>query len=786
MTPEETNPSHLLDTLDWGPAPEVASQVRDWIERSGKNPAHFIGGEWVSPAKASRFPSRYPATGEVLRDVLQGTPEDVDKAVQAARGALAGWQQLGTAGRARHLYAIARAIQKESRLFAVLETLDNGKPIRETRDIDIPLVIRHFYHHAGWARILEETDPGAQPWGVCGQVIPWNFPLLMLAWKVAPALACGNTVVLKPAEWTSLSALLFAEICEKVGLPAGVFNIVTGDGDTGAAIVSHADIDKIAFTGSTEVGRIIRKVTAGTGKGLTLELGGKSPFIIFEDADIDSAVEGLVDAIWFNQGQVCCAGSRLLIQESIADVVHRKVEERMSRLRVGNPLDKAIDMGALVDEEHLARIKEMCDRAIGEGLKCVQPKIDLPKAGYWFLPTLFPDAPLTSEIASEEVFGPVLVSTTFRTPSEAIKIANHTRYGLAASVWSQDIDTAIEIARQVKAGTVWVNGTNLFDASSGFGGMKESGFGREGGREGLRAYLRPDRRDTSAQAPVPVGAIITATEGDAALDRTAKLFIGGKQVRPDGGYSFEVRSPGGELIGLAGQSNRKDVRNAVEAAGRSGWAGMTGHARAQILWFIAENLEPRSGQIAQLIDEMTGCGEEAAREEVAETVDRWTWWASWADKHDGAVHDAPIRGLVLALHEPYGTAGLICPETKPLLGLVAFCAPLLAAGNAVIAIPSTACLAAVEMCRVIEHSDLLPGALNLLTGDAAEIGPVLAAHDDVDLLWYDSQGNLGAELETASAGNMKVCWCPGDPSIRSRELLDRSVQVKNIWLPHGI
>lgn len=786
MTPEDTNPSHSLDTLDWGPAPEVANQVKDWIERSGKSPAHFIGGKWVSPAKASRFPSRYPATGEVLRDVLQGTAEDVDAAVKAARDALTDWQQLGAAGRARHLYAIARAIQKESRLFAVLETLDNGKPIRETRDIDIPLVIRHFYHHAGWARILEETDPDARPWGVCGQVIPWNFPLLMLAWKVAPALACGNTVVMKPAEWTSLSALLFAEICEKVGLPPGVFNIVTGDGETGSAIVSHPDIDKIAFTGSTEVGRIIRKATAGTGKGLTLELGGKSPFIIFEDADLDSAVEGLVDAIWFNQGQVCCAGSRLLIQESVADEVHHKVQERMSRLRVGDPLDKAIDMGALVEEEHLHRVKEMCDRAIDEGLKCIQPDIDLPKKGYWYPPTLFPDAPLSSEIASEEVFGPVLVSTTFRTPSEAIKIANHTRYGLAASVWSQDIDTAIEIARQVKAGTVWVNGTNMFDASSGFGGMKESGFGREGGREGLRAYLRPAPCETSTQAAAPAGAIITATEADTTLDRTAKLFIGGKQVRPDGGYSFEVRTPGGELIGLAGQSNRKDVRNAVEAAGRSGWAAMSGHARAQVLWFIAENLEPRSAELAQLIDEMTGCGEEAAREEVAESVDRWTWWASWADKHDGAVHDAPLRGLVLALHEPYGTAGLICPESKPLLGLIASCAPLLAAGNAVIAIPSTASLAAVEMCRIIEHSDLPPGAFNLLTGDAAEIGPVLAAHDDVDLLWYDSKSDLGTELETASAGNMKVCWCPGDPSNRSRELLDRSVQVKNIWLPHGI
>jgi aldehyde dehydrogenase (NAD+) len=787
MTPDDPNPGESLETLDWGPAPESDEAARQWIQRSGKQPAHFIGGDWFAPDGAKRFASRCPATGETLRDVLQGSTDDVDRAVQAARAALPAWQELGPEGRARCLYAIARSIQKQSRLFAVIETLDNGKPIRETRDIDIPLVVRHFYHHAGSAHLLDETDPGAEPWGVCGQVIPWNFPMLMLAWKVAPALACGNTVVLKPAEWTSLSALLFGEICQKAGLPAGVLNIVTGDGDTGAAIVSHPDIDKVAFTGSTEVGRIIRKATAGSGKGLTLELGGKSPYIIFEDADIDSAVEGLVDAIWFNQGQVCCAGSRMLVQESISEEVHRKVEERMSRLRVGNPLDKAIDIGAMVEKQHLNQVEAMCERAISEGLECFQPDIELPQQGYWFPPTLFRDAPLASEIASEEVFGPVLVSTTFRTPQEAVKIANHSRYGLAASIWSQDIDTALDVARKVEAGTVWVNGTNMFDASSGFGGMKESGFGREGGREGLRAYLRDVKpmspnEDTAANSTE----LVDAQDAVGSLDRTAKLYIGGKQVRPDGGYSFEVQTPGGELIGLAARSNRKDVRNAVEAASRSGWSAMNGHVRAQVLWFIAENMEPRRDELAQLIDQMTGCGSTEAQQEVDESVSRWTWWASWADKHDGAVHDTPWRGLVLAVHEPFGTAGLICPQKKPLLGLVALSAPLLATGNCVIAVPSTAALAAVEMCRIIEHSDLPAGALNLLTGDASEIGEVIAAHDDVDLLWHVSDDLLASQLESAAAGNMKVCWRPGSLSDRSRRMMDRGAQVKNIWLPHGI
>jgi len=365
-----------------------------------------------------------------------------------------------------------------------------------------------------------------------------------------------------------LSALLFAELCEKTGLPAGVVNIVTGAGETGAALVEHQDVDKVAFTGSTEVGRIIREATAGTGKGLTLELGGKSPYIVFEDADLDSAVEGLVDAIWFNQGQVCCAGSRLLVQESIAADVHSRIEQRMQKLRIGNPLDKAIDIGAIIDGEHLQRVTAMCERAQSDGIACIQPEIELPEKGNWFPPTFFPEAPLSSEIATEEVFGPVLVSTTFRTPAEAVKIANHTRYGLAASVWSQDLDTALDVARKVRAGTVWVNGTNMFDASSGFGGMKESGFGREGGSEGLKAYMQNQLAGEPSPEPTPIQLSQFDDSVIPDLDRTAKLMIGGKQVRPDGGNSYPVLSPSGETVGLAALANRKDVRNAVESAAK--------------------------------------------------------------------------------------------------------------------------------------------------------------------------------------------------------------------------
>ncbi len=785
MSSDSSNPATALESLDWGPAPEDAKAAQAWIESSGKNPCHFIGGEWIPSESAETFETRNPANGKVLRSLARGTAADVDKAVSSARSALEGWQQLGPSGRARHLYSLARGIQKESRLFAVIETLDNGKPIRETRDIDIPLVARHFYHHAGWARVLNASHPEGKPWGVCGQIIPWNFPLLMLAWKIAPALACGNTVVLKPAEWTSLSALFFAELCEKSGIPAGVVNIVTGAGETGSALVQHDDVDKIAFTGSTEVGRLIRESTAGSGKGLTLELGGKSPYVVFEDADLDSAVEGLVDAIWFNQGQVCCAGSRLLVQESIATEFHAKIEHRMKRLRVGNPLDKAIDIGAMVDGEHLSRVQAMCQTAIDEGLTCIQTDSDLPADGYWFPPTFFPEAPLSSEIATEEIFGPVLVSTTFRTPAEAVKIANHTRYGLAASVWSQDLDTALDIARKIKAGTVWVNGTNMFDASSGFGGMKESGFGREGGREGLRAYLRPSSSRTGTSTRPTRSQDLKAVEG-LSLDRTAKLTIGGKQVRPDGGSSYAVQAPDGKTVGLASLANRKDVRNAVEACNKSSWANMNGHGRAQVLWFIAENMEPGRNEFVRVLAEMTGKSEQESTSEFESAVETWTWWASWADKHDGLVHDTPWRGLVLAVHEPFGNAAVICPDEHPLLAFVSLCAPLLAAGNNVVAIPSEKSLAAVEMCRIIEHSDLPAGALNLLTGKSSELGPVLASHDDVDLIWSFVNPELTRSIEESASGNMKVCWTPDSPTDNSPEMLDRAVQVKNIWLPHGI
>ncbi|PYP81542.1 MAG: aldehyde dehydrogenase, partial [Gemmatimonadetes bacterium] len=618
-----TSVREVFDTMEYGPAPEGDAPAREWLARHGARFGHYIAGAWTKPA--SPFDVSNPATGKVIAQVSQGAKRDVDAAVKAARKALPAWQALGGHGRARYLYALARAVQRNSRLLAVLESMDNGKSIRETRDIDVPLVARHFYHHAGWAQLMESEFAGHHAAGVVGQIIPWNFPLLMLAWKVAPALAAGCTIVIKPAEFTPLTALLFAELADAASLPAGVLNVVTGDGDTGAAIVAHDGIDKIAFTGSTEVGRIIRKATAGSGKKLSLELGGKSPFVVFDDADLDSVVEGVVDAIWFNQGQVCCAGSRLLVQEGVSERLVTKLRARMETLRLGSPLDKAVDMGAIVAPVQLERIRDLVAAGKAEGAEMWQPTWACPQDGCFYPPTLFTNVQPSSTIAQVEIFGPVLVAMTFRTPSEAVALANNTPYGLAASVWSESINLALDIAPKIKAGVVWINSTNLFDAAAGFGGYRESGFGREGGREGMYEYLVPDRlsetddlaagraaraaskpaRGAGAVRPLRRAAELDdADRGAPLVDRTPKLFVGGKQVRPDSGYSIRITGADGRTLGEVGEGNRKDIRNAVEAAhaAAAGWSKATGHARAQILYYIAENLSARAEELARRLD----------------------------------------------------------------------------------------------------------------------------------------------------------------------------------------
>ncbi|HEY7044296.1 MAG TPA: aldehyde dehydrogenase family protein [Nocardioidaceae bacterium] len=477
--------------FEYAPAPESRSIV-DLKSSYGL----FVNGEFVDGG-GHAFKSVSPATEEVLAEIAEANETDVDLAVKAARRAATRvWSRMSGAERAKYLYRIARILQERSRELAVLESLDNGKPIRESRDVDVPLVAAHFFYYAGWADKLEYALPGnrhsgpdPRPLGVAGQVIPWNFPLLMLAWKIAPALACGNTVVLKPAETTSLTALLFAEICQQADLPPGVVNIVTGAGETGRALVAHPDVDKVAFTGSTEVGKLIARTVAGSDKKVTLELGGKAANIIFDDAPVDQAVEGIVNGIFFNQGHVCCAGSRLLVQESVYDEVLARLKRRMSTLRVGDPLDKNTDVGAINSSEQLAKIRELSEIGETEGAERWSPKCDLPDRGFWFAPTIFTGVSQAHRIAREEIFGPVLSILTFRTPAEAVEKANNTPFGLSAGVWTEKGSRILWTANQLRAGVVWANTFNRFDPTSPFGGYKESGFGREGGRHGLEAYL---------------------------------------------------------------------------------------------------------------------------------------------------------------------------------------------------------------------------------------------------------------------------------------------------------
>ncbi|MEZ5007040.1 MAG: aldehyde dehydrogenase family protein [Chitinophagales bacterium] len=792
----------IFETMEYGVAPESATAAHDWLKKHKSKFNLFIDGKWHAPLSKKYFDSESPATKAHLAKLAEANTKDVDKAVAAAKKALPKWLAIGAHNRARYLYAIARQIQKHARLFAVLEAIDNGKPIRETRDLDIPLVARHFYHHAGWAQLRDTELSDYKEVGVVGQIIPWNFPLLMLSWKIAPALAMGNTVVLKPAEFTSLTALLFAEICQQVGLPDGVVNIITGAGETGAAMVAHPDINKIAFTGSTEVGKIIRRATAGTGKKISLELGGKSPFIVFEDADLDGVVEGIVDAIWFNQGQVCCAGSRLLVQESVSKKLYKKLKARMKKLRIGNSLDKSIDIGAIVDKVQLKTITDLVKKGVAEGGDLFQPNGNCPTDGYYYPPTLFTDVAPSATIAQEEIFGPVLVAMTFRTHSEAVALANNTRYGLAASLWTENINLALDVAPKIKAGTIWINCTNVFDAASGFGGYRESGFGREGGLEGLYEYIKPKVEDELKTTPFIKKVATKSTKksnnnvnSTPSIDRTTKLYIGGKQARPDGGYSTPIFGANEELIGEVSQGNRKDIRNAVEAAhANSKWGGMTGHARAQVLYYLAENLYIRKDEFAARISAMTGGSDAEAQNEVEQSIQRIYTYAALADKYDGNVHHTTQSNVTLAMPEALGVMGIVCPDEQPLLGFISTVIPAITMGNSVIVIPSEkAPLSATDFYQILETSDVPGGTVNIVTGGKEELTEVLASHDDVDGLWYFGTAEGSKMIELKAADNMKRTWVnygkyrdwTDTKQGEGRDFLRKASQIKNIWIPYG-
>ena len=782
-----------FQNLDYSSALESAAEAKAWLADQGSHFGHYINGQWLADASAKTLPVTNPANGESLATIELAPSATVDAAVAAARSALAGWQGLGGMGRAKVLYALARGLQKHARLFAVLETLDNGKPIRESRDADVPLAIRHFYHHAGWAKLQEQELTAYQPVGVVGQIIPWNFPLLMLAWKIAPALAMGNTLVLKPAEQTPLTAMLFAHLCAQAGVPAGVVNIINGAGNTGALLAAHVDVDKVAFTGSTPVGKAIRQATAGQGKKLSLELGGKSAFVVFEDADLDAAVEGIVEAIWFNQGEVCCAGSRLLVQANVEQALLHKLKLRMQKLTHGNPLDKSIDVGAMVSQTQFQRVTNMVTSGLEEGGELHQCALPDATCNY-YPPSLITDVEQGHPLAQGEIFGPVLVAMSFRTQSEAVAMANNSVYGLAASVWSENINRALDVAPKLRAGVVWINNHNQFDAACGFGGVKESGFGREGGKEGLYEYLKP--AGLKPQKALPQVVVKKAVSShDMAIDRTQKFYIGGKQARPDTGHSAPIHNAQGEVADWVGIGSRKDIRNAVAAAVKaSPWSDSSGHLRAQILYYLAENLAQRESEWLTQLQAMTGQSISNARAEFTASLERLFSYAAWADKYDGQVHDVPFRGVTMALPEPKGVLAIVAPEQQPLLSVISLLGPAVAMGNRVVLVPSERFgNLALELIQVLETSDIPAGVVNIVTGPRHDLAKHMAGHAEIDGLWCWADASTCQQVEFVSAEDLKPTWCHDEHDRdwlcnrqgEGQEFLRQATQVKNIWTPFG-
>jgi len=803
----EPSVTSLFASMEYGPANESRKVADAWLDKHQRHFGLFINNEWVHPDGGRKtYETKSPGSGEVLAATTQGTAEDVEVAVGAARAAQAGWAGLTGHERAKHLYSLARHVQKHSRLVAVVEALDNGKSIRETRDADTAVVVRHLYHHAGWAELVGEQLPGWSSVGVIGAIVPWNFPLMLLIWKVAPALAMGNTVVLKPATYTRLSALLFAEICAEAGLPPGVFNVITGGGAMGQVLAEHPDVDKVAFTGSTDIGKVLRRATAGTGKKISLELGGKSPVIVYDSADLDSAVESVVDAIWFNQGQVCSAGSKLLVQQPVFDKFIAKLKTRLSHFRIGKTLDKTIDMAAIVDESQRKSVAEFVEEARAEGAEVFQT--DCPP-GCFYPPTLVTNVNTCSRIVMEEVFGPVLVAMPFRTAKEALALANNTLYGLGASVHTEQLPLALETAKHIQAGSVWINCHNMFDAAAGFGGFKQSGFGRDGGREGLFEYVKPAWQPKVRLAGLSVdmakfggkdgaeGPAIESKAGEAgAVDRTYKLYYGGAQKRPDGCYSRVIKSTTGQVMAQVGEGNRKDIRNAVEAAAKAqpGWAKKTSFNRQQILYYIAENLELRRNEFGARLAELTGCNLDAALDEVSQSVSRLFYWAAYADKYGGAVKETQLYGTVIGIHEPVGTIGIVCPDKSPLLAFVSLVGAAIARSNSVVVLPSEKFpLLALDLYQVLETSDLPGGVVNIITGSSDHLTKYLAEHQAVDAMWYFGSEEGSAFVEHTSAVNVKRTWVnygtqrdwADAAQGQGEEFLYHATQVKNIWLTMG-
>ncbi|MCT8266533.1 aldehyde dehydrogenase family protein [Afifella sp. JA880] len=742
--------TEILETMDYGPARESDAAVRDWLARHEGAFGPLIDGGFHAAADSERLTVRNPATGEVLAQVAAGGAAEIAAAVGAAKTAFEAWSALPGHRRARHLYALARRLEKRAAFFAVLISLETGRPLRDSRDIDLPLAIQHFDYAAGWAELVESEFAGYCPLGVCGEISARAGGLSVLAGKLASALAAGNSLVVVPPERAPLSALALAEVVAEAGLPSGVVNIVTGEA-AGAALIAHENIARIGFTGPVARGREIRKALAGTGKELALDLGTTTPFLVFADADLDAAVESLVDGSFLSEGQSCCAGMRLLVQEGVAERLHTKLKRRMAKLQIGDPLETSTDCGPLADDADLTRLTGLVAMAGAEGAEVWQADADIPGEGRFFPPTLVSDVAPAMGVAEAEIAGPIIRSTTFRTPDEALKLANHSRYGRAVAVFSENAGLALEMATKLQTSVVWVNGTNFFDAAVGVGGVKESGFGRDGGREGLSGYLKPAWPRGSIPADLP-------------------------------------------KTDLSAVSKTKHINGAVDAAAKaSGWAAMSGHERAQRLYRLAETLEARASELAARPGAANGGSAEAVAEEVALSAARIAYYAAWADKFDGAVHSTRARHLTIAIQEPLGVMGILCPPQAPLLGLVSLVAPAIAMGNRVVVVPSVAApLAALDFSQALAASGVPSGVVNIVTGDPLEISATLGGHDDVAACWHFAGPDGVADFEREAAGSLKVIWSVDGRRIdwrdagegQGRDYLVHATQLKNIWVPY--
>lgn len=813
-----TSVADLIANLDYSPAPESPLAAMAWLEDGKRVFGNFIDGVFTPPGK-TLFDAINPATGKVLGHFTQSGQDEVDAAYQAAERAQKKWAKLTPYRRAKFLYALERALMKYRRLFEVLESMNKGKPFMREAKGDVTLSARHLGQHAALANNFRHLFPGREAGGVIGAVIAWNFPLMLLIWKLAGAIAAGNTIVIKPGDTTPVTAMLFAEIAQKIKLPPGVMNIVTGDRETGKLMVAHPIPWKISFTGSTPAGQHIQQVLAGTNKKFTAELGGKTPIIVFPDSDLDSVVEAIVRSILMNSGEVCCACSRLIVHQSVAPRLIEMLQRRFARIRVGDQLDKNTDMGPQNSKAQLEKILRMIELARENGATVWQPDCVLPEGGCYTKPTILTNIGTDDPVAKGEVFGPVIAAFEFRTTAEAVELAKRTEFGLAVSIYTNDVAKANHVAKAMKAGTVWINCVEQFDGAAGFGGSRMSGFGREGGYEGMFDVtvdasgpvdpyapqpnpepipeiqeLGLDQRDELT--PPPIDLRLVEDSDDSPLDTTLRFLVNGELVRPDGEMCFAVMSSSGEYLGDVGNANRKDLRNAVSAAykAKDSWADKGGDMRRKVLMFMAERLRLNRFRLASEILRQTGCTSREAFAEVDLAIEQLFTWASWAVTYGGTIQTVAQANMsCIATNGPIGVAGVRAPDTSPLLGIIDLIGPLLAMGNSVVLISGKHALTAMTLVEIFGVKDMPPGVLNILTAkDPDKLATSLAKHGAVNVLWcFGASDATVREIKTEAACNMKQVWAgpallldwmrSGDP----REALRHATEVTNIWTTFG-